>query len=138
MKNTRLDSKISIPCDLVFRYTSLTFERRRKEWKNIIRNITQCSCENIPRSIREISFYIPGIIGEGRFIRGGIRKDGIGNTSGERTSVSFLSSGGNGKVTEKEEEDYLLLLLVGTNRFGFLDPAKSRHGGGVVANSRNS
>lgn len=57
MKNTRLDSKISIPCDLVFRYTSLTFFRGRKgegkEWKNIIRNITQCSCENIPRSIRE-------------------------------------------------------------------------------------
>ena len=80
----------------------------------------------------------PGNNWRGRFIRGGIRKDGIGNTSGERTSVSFLSSGGNGKVTEKEEEDYLLLLLEGTNRFGFLDPAKSRHGGGVVANSRNS
>lgn len=30
MKNTRLDSKISIPCDLVFRYTSLTFFRERK------------------------------------------------------------------------------------------------------------
>lgn len=56
-----------------------------------------------------------------------------------REDLGFFSLlGGNGKVTEKEEEDYLLLLLVGTNRFGFLDPAKSRHGGGVVANSRNS